>query len=265
MKDQIVFLGSGGSRVMLATQLLPTGGFVIQILGYQIWVDPGPGALFQAKEQKLSAQKTDIIFVSHAHLDHSAELNSIVDAMTIGGIKRKGILLSVNSVVNGIKEKDDYKEFPILLKRYKEFLKAIYVLNPSDKITIGPLTFIATKTAHDCEEIGFRLETPLGNIGYVGDTGYFPELLKQFENCKVLIANVLRPGSEKWETHLNSANATELFKAAKPQIGIITNFGMKMLKANPISEAREITRTSGVPVFAARPGTVIDLRTLFVH
>ncbi|MGC9058354.1 MAG: MBL fold metallo-hydrolase [Candidatus Nanoarchaeia archaeon] len=250
---------------MLATQILPTGGFVIQIQDYQIWVDPGPGSLFQAREQRLSASKTDIIFVSHAHLDHSNDLNALIDAMTIGGMRRKGILITTNSVVNGIKEQETYKEYPILLNHYRNLLKGVYIVTPGDKVIVGPLTFIATKVEHDCEGVGFKLESPVGTIGYTGDTGYFLELPSQFENCKVLIANVLRPGAEKWKTHLNSANAIELFKAAKPQLGIVTNFGMKMFKANPISEAREITRASGVTVLAAKSGMAVDLNTLFVH
>ncbi|MEM2954349.1 MAG: MBL fold metallo-hydrolase [Candidatus Nanoarchaeia archaeon] len=260
MQDKIIFLGSGGSRIMLATQLLNTGGFIIQTQGYQIWVDPGPGALVQARRYNINSQKTDIIFVSHHHLDHSNDLNAIIDAMTLGGIRQKGVLISTNQVINGSQE-----ENPTLHKFYRAQLKNVFALKPNDKVVIGPLKFIATQTVHDCDEIGFKLETPLGNIGYTGDTGYFSELSEIFKNCKVLIANVLRPGNEQWKTHLTSALATELFKECKPNIGVITNFGVKMLKANPLSEARAITKASNVNVFAARNGLTIDLKTLFTQ
>jgi hypothetical protein len=63
---------------------------------------------------------------------------------------------------------------------------------------------------------------------------------------------------------MNSGNVAELFKEAKPRIGIITAFGMKLLKANPAWEARDIQRESGTTVYAAKEGLRIDLKTLMV-
>ena len=61
-----------------------------------------------------------------------------------------------------------------------------------------------------------------------------------------MIADVLRPGAEKWPTHFCSEDAAMLFKETKPQIGIIAGFGLKMLKANPVWEARDISKKAGI-------------------
>ncbi len=258
MPEQLIFLGSGGSRVVLASQIVGTGGFVLQIAGYQVWIDPGPGALVRAKNY-IRSRQTDIIFVSHHHLDHSNDVNAVIDAMTLGGEKKRGILISTNTTINGTE-----KDSPVLLKAYREALKDAYALNPGDKVTVGPLVFIATPTQHDCDAIGLRLETPLGAIGYTSNTKYFPELVEAFKGCKIIIADVLRPGAEKWPTHFCSEDAATLFKETKPQIGIIAGFGLKMLKANPVWEARDISKKAGITVYAAREGMKIDLNTLFV-
>ena len=259
MTDRIIFLGSGGSRIVLATQLAATGGFIIQVGSHQIWVDPGPGALVRAKECKVRASDTDIIFCSHHHIDHSNDINAVIDAMTIGGIKQKGVLISTKTTIEGADDNG-----PILQNFYKKSLKETYSLAAGDKVKIGDLTFIATPTKHDCDAIGLRLETPHGTIGFTSDTAYTPELAEAFKGCIILIADVLRPGKEKWKTHMNSSNVAELFKEAKPRVGVITAFGMKMLKANPAWEARDIQKESNVTVFAAKEGLKLDLKTLMV-
>ena len=63
---------------------------------------------------------------------------------------------------------------------------------------------------------------------------------------------------------MNSGNIAELFKETKPRIGIITAFGMKLIKANPAWEARDIQKESGTVVYAAKEGLKIDLKTLMV-
>jgi ribonuclease BN (tRNA processing enzyme) len=259
MADRIIFLGSGGSRVVVATQVAATGGFIIQIGSHQIWVDPGPGALVRAKECKVRASDTNIIFCSHHHIDHSNDINAVIDAMTIGGIRQKGILISTKTTIEGADDNG-----PILLNFYKKSLKETYPLTAGDKVTIGDLTFIATPTSHDCDAIGLRLETPHGAIGFTSDSAYTPELAEAFKGCTILIADVLRPGKEKWKTHMNSSNVAELFKEARPRVGIITAFGMKLLKANPAWEARDIQKESGTVVYAAKEGLRIDLKTLMV-
>ncbi|MEM2874190.1 MAG: MBL fold metallo-hydrolase [Candidatus Nanoarchaeia archaeon] len=259
MIEQIIFLGSGGGRLTLANQVVGTGGFIIKTQGYQIWVDPGVGALVRAKQQGVIPSATDIIFVSHHHLDHSNDLNALIDAMSIGKKRKKGILISTETTINGTNT-----ESPILLKYYRTMLKGIYAVKPGDKVKVGPLTFEALPTKHDCETIGLKLYMPNRTLVYTSNTGPMPELAEAYKGCDILIADVLRPGTEQWGTHFSSGDVIELFQKVKPKLAIISHFGKKMLRANPLQEARIIAQKSGVTVFAAREGMKIDLNTLFV-
>src|SRR3990172_1659532 len=101
MAEEIIFLGSGGGRIVLANQFVATGGFVIRTKGYQVWIDPGEGALVRAAKNKVKASDTDVIFVTHHHLDHANDVNAIIDAMTIGGERQKGVLIGTETVING--------------------------------------------------------------------------------------------------------------------------------------------------------------------
>jgi len=118
---------------------------------------------------------------------------------------------------------------------------------------------ITTKTRHfDSEGIGFILETPKYSIGYTSDTEYTQEIAEQYKNCGLLILNCKYPGDEAKPGHLCSVDAAKFLNTAQPKLGVITHFGIKMIEADPIYEAREIQKQAGVEVVAAKDGLMIN-------
>ena len=61
----------------------------------QIHVDPGPGALVRALSHvpPCNPRELDAIVLSHKHLDHSGDVNVVIEAMTSGGFRRRGAVL----------------------------------------------------------------------------------------------------------------------------------------------------------------------------
>jgi len=162
VENKIIFLGTGGGRIVVANQIAATGGFIIQLSGYQIHVDPGPGALVRARQYGIKVPKTNIVYVTHHHIDHANDLNAIVDAITLGGIHQRGVLISTSTVINGSEN-----ELAWLQPYYKGKLKELIVAKPGDLISVGQLKFKATPTKHDVDEnIGMRLDAPRISIGY---------------------------------------------------------------------------------------------------
>ncbi len=255
-QNKITFLGSGGGRVVFSSQIRNFGGFVINIGNHQIHFDPGPGALNSLAKNKLSPSKTDIVFVSHSHIDHANDINAIIDAMTMGGVNEsKGILISVPSVIKGTK-----KDYPWLRKTYKNQLKKIYTLKSGDEIEIDNLKFHATKTFHDDPDcIGAVLNYNKISIGYSSDTSFSKILKQEFKGVKILILNVLRPGKDNWDTHLCTDDAIKIIDEVKPELAILYHFGAKMINANPLYEARRVQRATGVRTVAAEDGMTVSL------
>ena len=79
---------------MVANQILASGGLWFDLGGTEILLDPGPGTLVQAVKRKLKATKLKAIILSHKHLDHSADINVMIEAMTDGGFRRRGVLFA---------------------------------------------------------------------------------------------------------------------------------------------------------------------------
>ena len=90
--DFIKFLGTAGARVVVAKQLRSSAGIWLCLDGTNVYIDPGPGALVKcfSSRPKLDPTTLDAIALSHKHLDHSGDINAMIEAMTIGGLIKKG-------------------------------------------------------------------------------------------------------------------------------------------------------------------------------
>jgi phosphoribosyl 1,2-cyclic phosphodiesterase len=256
--NKLVFIGTGGGRVVLSNQLRTVGGFVLKLPKTQIHIDPGPGALSGTAKTRVYPARTDVIIATHEHIDHANDINALVDAITLGGINKKGALISTKAVIEGTKD-----EKPWLRNHSKKNLDEVFTISSGDKLKLGDITITATKTDHDVSDcFGLRIEGADVSLGYTSDTVYFKELAKEFRDVAVLIINVLRPKSDKWKTHMCTEDAMKLIDDVKPELAVITHFGQKMINANPMLEAREIQKRTGVRTIAAQDGMEINLEGL---
>ncbi|MBI4153371.1 MBL fold metallo-hydrolase [Candidatus Woesearchaeota archaeon] len=251
---QLIFLGTSGDSSVTARQLRSSGGIILQTEELQFHIDPGPGALVRAKEFGINPRATDAVLVSHHHLNHSNDLNAVIDAMTLGGLDKKGILISNQTTING-----SDAIIPALSAFHRSCLERIIILKPDQKAAVEEVEVHAIPVVHsDKEAIGFKLLTPTFTLGYTGDTAFTKDLAAALQRCDILILNTTYPGDTKTDNHLNREGATKIVERVKPKLAIITHFGFDMLKADPLLEARNIQIATGVQTVAAQDGLVIN-------
>jgi ribonuclease BN (tRNA processing enzyme) len=251
--DKLTFLGTAGARLMVASQILASGGLWLDLGGVEILLDPGPGTLVQATKRKLKASKLQAIILSHRHLDHSADVNIMIEAMTEGGLRRKGILFAPS---------DALEEDPVVLHYLRPYLERIETLEEGKSYSIGEISFhTPIRHQHAGETYGVVFETPRHTISCLVDTRFFEELCLHYKG-DLLILNVVRlePGGPF--DHLSAAEAGEIIKELKPKAAILTHFGMTMWRAKPWEVARRLSDETGVRVIAARDGMSFDLADL---
>ena len=250
---EVIFLGSGGGRICMMLQKRATGGFIIKSDKHQIHIDPGPGALVRAYQYKVNPLKTDIIILSHAHADHVTDTEVIIEAMTNGTTKKKGILVANKTSIYG-----NEITRPAFSKYYEAFLERI-ICAEDDEIKLDDIKLKPIHLKHnEPNTVGYIIEINGKKIGYIADTEYF-DGLSQFEKTDVLIINVVRPNNERLKGHLCSRDVIEILKKTKPKLAIIQHFGMKMLYAGPETQAKMIEKESGVRTIAAKDGMVINV------
>ena len=251
--DRLTFLGTAGARVMVATQILASGGLWLELGGRQILLDPGPGTLVQAARRKLKATKLDAIILSHRHLDHAADVNIMIEAMTEGGLRPRGKLFAPGDALD-----DD----PVVLHYLRPYLEGIDVLEEGKSYRISDVSFTTPlRHRHPVETYGVMFETPIHTISCIVDTRFFPELGLHYR-ADLLILNVVRLESGGPFDHLSAADAGRLVREIKPKVAILTHFGMTMWRAKPWEVAERLSDDSGVRVIAARDGMRFNLAEL---
>ncbi len=254
MQPKIVFLGTGGDSIVVGKQLRSAGGIIVQVEENQLHIDPGPGALARAKDYGVNIRANVAVLVSHNHLNHAGDINSVISAMTLGGLDPKGVLVLNKSAAEGTGELDRY-----LTDYHRRLIERSIVLEAGQRVGINEIEVKATRALHsDPTAVGFKLVTPKFVMGYTGDTGYSTSLAEDFRDVDLMVFNTVLPREQKEQGQLNADDVLRLLSQIKPKLAIITHFGIKMEESDVLNEARRIQRESQVQTVAAKDGMAIN-------
>jgi len=251
--DTITFLGTAGARIMVANQILASGGLWLNLSGTEILLDPGPGTIVQSAKRKLRANKLSAIILSHRHLDHSADTNIMVEAMTQGGFKRHGWLFA---------PADALGSEPVIFSYLKDYLEGVEVLQEGKSYSIGNISFTTpVRHIHQVETYGMLFTTTEHTFSYIADSRYFEGLCHSYGG-ELLIINVVRLEANHPFDHLSVPDAEHIITELKPKVAILAHFGRTMWRAKPWEIAQRLSQDTGVKVIAARDGMRFDLSQL---
>jgi len=252
--SKIIFLGTAGNTTVVNKQLRSSGGIIIRVEDLQFHIDPGPGALSKAIQYGVNPAQTTAVLVSHNHLNHCNDINLIVDAMTHSGIEQRGLLLGSKSAVQATETST-----PTLTKYHQNMLEKIIPMEKNHKVAVEIVEINALPALHtDPTAIGFKLFCPKFTLSYTGDTALTDELMEALVGTDILILNTPFPGIKGQGHSLDSDAAIKILTYVRPKLAVLTHFGPEMLKADPLWEAREIQRITGIQTIAASDGLMIS-------
>jgi ribonuclease BN (tRNA processing enzyme) len=252
--NTITFLGTAGARFMVSKQLAASGGIWLDFDGTQILLDPGPGSIVQSAKRKLNAEKLDAIILSHRHLDHSADVNVMVEAMTSGGFHPHGQFYAPADALDGE---------PVIYSYLKKFLEGVVVLTEGGAYSLGKVTFSTpVRHIHPVETYGMVFRFQGHSLAYITDTLYFNDINKHYADSDLLIINVVLTEPRPPVEHLSIPDAARIIAAIKPKAAILSHYGMHVWQAKPWKIAEELSQQTGVRVIAARDGMKFDLAQL---
>ena len=250
---RIIFLGTAGSTTVVNRGLRASGGIIIQVEDLQFHLDPGPGAIGQAVKYGVNLRNNTAVLVSHKHLNHCNDLNLVIDAMSYSGLEARGVLIAPKSVVH-----PSTSHHPVLLQHYQKLIEKMLVLEKNQKVGVELVEIHTLSTKHTDESaIGFKLYCPKFVVSYTGDTAFSDELVEQLAGTDILILNVPYSAKNGKDLNLDSDSALQIISKVRPKVAILTHFGIDMLRADPINEARMIQRVTGVQTIAAKDGLVL--------
>ena len=253
MEGFIKFLGTGGARFVAMRQIRSTGGLWLHYRGTNLYIDPGPGAIVRVHGSKEHFNPTDLdgIILTHKHLDHANDVNIMIEAMTDGGFKKKGVLFCPEDAVNGDS---------VVLKYVMAYLDNLVLLKEKESYAIKDINFSTpVRHIHPVETYGiiFHLNK---TIGLISDTRFFDKL-PDYYKTDILIINVLRRKPiEKQDNvdHLAINDVAKIIGHIKPEIAIMTHFGMNIIMEKPYFLAEKLKKETGVEIIAAYDGMKLE-------
>ncbi len=249
VENTITFLGTAGARVMVANQFQASGGIWLNLNGTEILLDPGPGCIVQSTKRKLEARKLKAIILSHRHLDHSGDMNIMVEAMTQGGFQPHGRVFLPSDALN---------PEPVVYSYLKEYIDGIEVLKEGKSYEVDGVKFTTpVRHIHGVETYGIKFNFGEHEFSYIADTKYFEKLVEIYHS-ELIIINVVFLDNHFKVDHLSVIDAEKIIAEIKPKVAILTHFGMQIWRAHPWEIAEQLSQKTGIKVKAARDGMKFD-------
>ncbi|PKK89033.1 MAG: hypothetical protein CVV64_16230 [Candidatus Wallbacteria bacterium HGW-Wallbacteria-1] len=195
------------------------GGYFLKIAGYGLVIDPGFNFIENFKAEGHRFSEIDGIFITHAHNDHTADLESLLTLLykyneTAMGKDfpnedsiRADIARDRNCSIEDVSEKDIDSAFPFSNRRkifdlyfpdsvFKKFISQIdlgskndirvHIVASGDTFEVGPANLRVIGAKHndiisDTSAVGVAFELGDTVLICTGDTGFSPEMEEQYK------------------------------------------------------------------------------------
>ncbi len=216
-----------------------------------ILIDPGPGSLVKccSSQGKLNPESLDAIILTHKHLDHSNDVNAMIEAMTEGGFKKKGVVFVPSDALG---------EEGVIYSYLRSHPRKVTILKEGE-FKVKDVNFkIPIKNLHSVETYGLKFYLGTEVISFISDTRYFDNLINLYKDSTILVLNVVfYKRCDKFE-HLCLEDAIKIIKNIKPKKAILTHFGMTMLKQNPHLLEGELNKELSQDIQFAHDGLTLE-------
>lgn len=255
MQSQIIFLGTAGDSFVLSKQEHFAGGFVVQTSAAQVHMNPGPGAFVAAGMAKIQVQKTTAVIVTDNSFIHAHDAPAIIEAMTLGGFDQKGLLLAAKSAVENNDEKNEGR----IQKKYQNAVEKTIILQDETRVECNGIQIEAIKIKNsDPAAVGLKIITADFSLGYTGKTKYTTKLKDAFNDVEIIIVELSIFHEDKKEDGLCLEDVKKLIEEVKPQLAVLTGFGISIMKEDILEITRLLYKQTGVQVIAAKEGFSFD-------
>lgn len=263
MKAQILFLGTAGDSFVLSKQERTAGGFVIQTQQSQILVNPGPGAFVNAARTNINIAKTTAIIVTDNTLLHAHDTNAIIDVLTLGSFDQKGLLLAAKSALQQTEEIQQTKESqqiqPLIAIKYQNAVERTIMIQENTKVACNDVQIETVKIKNkDPDAVGLKITTNSFSLGYANKTKYTAKLKDAFQDVEILILELPLKTANPKEEGLSIEEVEKLVEEIKPQVTVLTGFGISIIKEDILEITRSINRKTNCQIIAAKDGFSFD-------
>ncbi|MDD5069742.1 MAG: MBL fold metallo-hydrolase [Candidatus Omnitrophica bacterium] len=251
-KGFINFLGTAGARFVMINQLRSSGGIWLEYGRTKVLIDPGPGSLIRCRKSRLKLDpcRLDAVILTHKHLDHCGDVNVMIEAMTEGGFKKRGVIFAPS---------DAFGQDGVVYGYLNNYLGKREILRKK-KFSVGDIVFeVPIQNDHSVKTFGLKFLLGKRIVSFVSDTRYKPSLIKAYQGSSILVLNVVFYERRPQYEHMCLEDALLMVDKIKPEKAIITHFGMSMIKAGLSKISRRLRTKYQDRVVLAQDGLTFPI------
>jgi ribonuclease BN (tRNA processing enzyme) len=200
-------------------------GYLVEADGLRLLIDCGSGVTRRLAELGIEWQSITHIALTHFHLDHYADIPTLLYAFRYGMLPVRSAPLEI------IGPAGTKALFDRLAAVYGAFMTApvfpqtIHEIEPSGLRPLSSaLHLSAFKVPHTPESVAYSITLGSRRIVYTGDTGVSPELGEWANGCDLLVAECSLPTAMAIPEHLTPEQVGELGRTAQPGMLALTHF-----------------------------------------
>lgn len=250
--NRIIFIGTAGGRGSVFRLLRRSGGFLIYLSNTWMHVDPGPGAFVYLHQMNFDLRNLDLVVLSHVHLDHSSDINAVLESSTDGGkLNHVGVFAPKEAF-----EGKNRVILPFLVERLR--VKGYFQEGEPLYYKGAEVLPVMKHTHHGADTYALLFNK---RILYVSCALYEDRMLAKYpKEVDVMIINTTLYKKTKPIDHLSVDDAKVLIKNLRPKLAILTHFGWEFLTHHdPRKVAREVEEYTGVKTISAEDGMEVLL------
>lgn len=217
---ELTVLGSGTCALQPHRSM---SGYALSHQDFFMLLDCGNGVLRRCLEAGLKPFDIDAILISHLHIDHIADIVSLLWALKhTPDLKRQKVLQFYGPP--GLQQ--FFEKLPEVYGRWLEsFSFPLVVRNvANDEFVVGPWQVRVFPMRHGNSANGYRLQSGEKVIAYSGDTGECTEVVTLGTGADLLILECSFAEDQGAENHLHAAQAARLAHQAECKKLILTHF-----------------------------------------
>jgi ribonuclease BN (tRNA processing enzyme) len=198
-------------------------GYYVEVGAARVLMDCGSGITRRLAELSIAWQEISHVVLSHFHIDHHADLPSLIFAW------KYGMLPPRSAPVDIIGPLGTQSLMERLAAAYGEWVTApgfpvrVTELAPGASFDLGGASLTCTKVPHTPESIAYSITEGSLRLVYSGDTGFDPAFAQWAHGCDLLVLECSLPQSMAIVEHLTPEQCGEIARLAEPRRLVLTH------------------------------------------
>jgi ribonuclease BN (tRNA processing enzyme) len=198
-------------------------GYYVEAGSAKLLVDCGSGTTRRLAEQAIPWQDITHVALTHFHIDHHADLPTIIFAWKYGQLPPRSKPIDI---VGPAGTRDLLGR---LSAAYGEWVLApgyevrVTELDPGSTFDLGGASLSCSKVPHTPESVAYSITEGSHRLVYSGDTGVSPEFAEWARGCDLLVLECSLPTSMAIAEHLTPEQCGEMARLAEPRQLVLTH------------------------------------------